>query len=371
MDTSILLAQQAESQKQQIEAIRNLPDDLMAKVKKAGLVKRWATKAVGGEEALVSTVTQTLREMAYYNGSLAWVIGVTCCSSLFAGFIDEKSAKRFFDSPNSMVGGFAGPAGMAKPLAGGFRVSGHWSWGSGITHCSHIVGGVKIVDGDTFKGTGIIFFEPSELELIDNWQVLGLKGTHSIDYRVKDLFIPKDRCFPFPVEKAKVDSPLYRFSFLGALSMSIASIGLGLANRALKEIKDLANFKQPFGQGKPLAKRAEIQIQIGKLEGQYQAANALFNQTISIAEKEVENGPCSIPTKAQIRLASCHATTMAHSVVQEAFNLAGGSAIWASHKLEELIRDMNVVKQHGMTNGLNYRTVGAVLLGQEVPSVLL
>ena len=164
---------------------------------------------------------------------------------------------------------------------------------------------------------------------------------------------------------------LYRFSFLGALSMSVASVGLGLAKRALAEIKHMASTKRPFGQGKPLSKRPEIQIQIGELEGQYQAAIALFNHTIAQAEKEVENAPCSITTKAQIRLASSHATAMAHSVVQNAFDLAGGSSVWQTHKLEELIRDMNVVKQHGMVNGLNYRTVGAVLLGEEVPVVML
>ncbi len=371
MKPYIQIAKLAEERKAEIEANRNIPSDIMEQVKDAGLVKRWATKAVGGEEAAVSEVTQMLREMAYYNGSLAWVIGVTGCSALFSGFIGKESAQAFFSDPHCMVGGFAGPAGVGMLTEGGLKVSGHWRWGSGITHCSHIVGGVKIMDGTTFKGTGIILFKPEELNKIDNWHVLGLKGTHSIDYSTKDTFIPNGRWFPFPVTKATVDAPLYRFSFLGALSLAVASTGLGLAKRAIDELKTLATTKRPFGQGKPLAKRADMQVQIGKLEGQYQAAIALFNQTIAKAEKEVEKGSCSTATKAQIRLASAHSTTMAHTVVQGAFNMAAGSAIWQSQKLEELIRDMNVAKQHGMVNVTNYRTVGAVLVGEDVPSVLL
>ena len=369
--THIQLAQQAEAQKQQIEANRILPTDLIHEVKKAGLPKRWATQTVGGEEAAVSEVTTMLREMAYHNGSLAWVVGVTGCSALFAGFVKEEQAWLLFEDPMSMVGGFAGPAGVAKLVDGGVEVSGHWTWGSGISHCSHIVGGVRLMKGEEMQGTGIVFFEPSEIDMIDNWQVLGLKGTHSIDYQATKVFIPNERWSIFPVAQAVADAPLYNFSFLGALSMSIASVGLGLAQRALAEIKTLATTKRPFGQGKPLARRPEIQQRVGKVEGNYQAAIALFEQTIAKAEKEAVTGPCSIAIKGQVRLASAHATSLAHAVVQEAFDIAGGSAVWQSHKLEELIRDMNVVKQHGMVNGLNYRTVGAVVLGQEVPSVLL
>ncbi len=367
----IHLAQAAEARKEEIETQRNLPTDLMEQVKKAGLVKRWATQAVGGEEASVSSVAQMLQEIAFYNGSLAWVVGVTGCSALLSGFIASESAEALFQNPESMIGGFAGPAGMAQRVEKGLKVSGHWTWGSGISHCSHIVGGVKIMEGEEFKTTGIVMFKPEEIEMIDNWQVLGLKGTHSIDYRAEGVFIPNGRWFPFPVKQAQVDAPLYRFSFLGALSVTVASVGLGLANRALSEIKTLATVKSPFGQGKPLCKRPETQTQIGKLEGTYQAAKALFNQTIAQAEQEVENEACSTTTKAQIRLASNHSTSLAHSVVQGAFDLAGGSAVWQSHKLEELIRDINVVKQHGMVNALNYRTVGAVLLGEDVPAFML
>jgi len=365
------LAQQAEAQKQEIEANRNLPTDLIQQVKKAGLPKRWATKSVGGEEASVLDVTTMIREMAYHNGSLAWVVAVTGCSALFAGFVDEEKAKLLFQDPMAMVGGFAGPAGVAQIVEGGVEVSGHWIWGSGISHCSHIVGGIRLMDGEEFKGTGIVFFQPAEIEMIDNWQVLGLKGSHSIDYKATKVFIPNERWSLFPAAKAISDAPLYRFSFLGALSMSIAAVGLGLAQRALSEIKTLATTKRPFGQGKPLTRRPEIQLRVGKLEGNYQAAIALFEQTIAAAEKEAMAGPCSVATKGQVRLASAHATSLAHLVVQEAFDIAGGSAVWQSNKLEELLRDMNVVKQHGMVNGLNYRTVGAVVLGEEVPTVLL
>ncbi|MEM6966220.1 MAG: acyl-CoA dehydrogenase family protein [Bacteroidota bacterium] len=371
MNTAISIAQEAEQRKTEIEQSRNIPDDVILQLKKAGLVRRWTAKNYGGEQANIATTMKDLQAMAYHNGSLAWVSSVTNCSSLMSGFLPVQMAKKIFENPLAMVGGFAGPAGVAYAVEGGLRVSGKWSWGSGITHCSHIVGGVRLMQGDQMVGAGVVFFEPDEVEFEDNWNVVGLKGTHSIDYSTQDTIIPHGRWTSFPPTKPVIDEPLYRFSFLGALSLSVASVGLGLAQRALDEIKNIAQSKSPFGQGKPLAKRSTAQVTIAKIQGNYLAAQSLFYQTIATTEKEIQEGTCSKATKSAIRLAACHAIQLAVEVVRDAYQLAGGSSIWETNKLEELHRDIHVVSQHGMVANGNYRTVGSVLLGNSVPSFLL
>lgn len=366
-----VLGEEAERRKEEIHEQRNIPVDLMNKVKEAGLVKLWAAKQYGGQEASVSRVAEVLQTLAYHSASLAWVTGVTGCSALFSGFLEEPKAHTLYKNPLAMIGGFAGPAGIATPANGGLKVTGHWSWGSGITHCTHIVGGIMVKKGEDILGTAIAFFLPEEVGMIDNWQVLGLRGTHSIDYKVDDLFIPDDRWSWFPIKKAIINQPLYRFSFLGALSVSIASVGLGIAKRAVDELIAFSKLKSPFGQGKPLSARPEYQMQIAEVYGKYQAAAAIFKETIAQAEKEVLSGPCSIEMKAKIRLSSAQATDLAHQAVQEAYKIGGGSSIWNNNKFSELLRDMNVVTQHGMVSRGNMRTAGAVLLGYKVPEVML
>lgn len=371
INSILSLAQEAENRKYEIESLRNIPKDIIQTAKDLGLVKKWAAKKYGGEQASVLEVTQMLQSIAYYNASLAWVIGVTGCSSLFSGFLPSSMASELFEDSQAMIGGFAAPAGMAQKVEGGLEVSGKWSWGSGITHCSHIVGGVGLMEGEKMVGTAVVFFQPNEIKMHDNWHVLGLKGTHSIDYSTKKVFIPNNRWSRFPLKTPAIDAPLYRFSFLGALSLAVASVGLGLAKRALKEINTLAQTKSPFGMGRKLAQKEAIQVEFGKLQGSYWAATALFQNTIVEAELEAKEGLCSIDSKAKIRLAACHSLQLAEEVVSGAYRLAGGSAIWESHKLEELMRDMQVVTQHGMVSAGNYRTVGAFLLGNKVPEVML
>ncbi len=365
------LAQEAQERKAEIEGNRNIPTDLIDRVKAEGLVKMWAPTSCGGLELQVSDATQMIREMAYYNASLAWVVGVTGCASLFAGYLQPQQAALLFEDRRAMVGGFAGPAGTAVKVDGGLRVSGRWSWGSGISHCSHVVGGVMLMDGGTATGTAIAFFSPDQIEMIDTWDVLGLKGTYSIDYQVDGLFVPDSHWSQFPMPSPQDEGPLYRFSFLGALSLTIAAVGLGLARRAVDEMISLASTKSPFGQGKPLSKRPEHQSTIGKIYADYSSATALYDTTIAAAEAQVLIGACTSDMKAKLRLAAVHAAHLSHRVVQEAYRLGGGSSIWKSHKLEELWRDMNVVSQHGMVSTANYRTCGSVFSGNDVPEVLL
>ncbi|MGB1241348.1 MAG: acyl-CoA dehydrogenase family protein [Chitinophagales bacterium] len=367
----ISLAQEAENRKAEIELLRNIPKDLIQRVKDLGLVKKWTAKEYDGEQASVSEVTQMIQSIAYHNASLAWVIGVTGCTSLFSGFLSPSMAAQLFGDSKVMIGGFAAPAGIARKVKDGLEVSGKWSWGSGITHSSHIAGGVMLKEGGKMIGTAVVFFRPDEIKMHDNWHVLGLKGTHSIDYSAQKVFIPDNRWSRFPLKTPMIDAPLYRFSFLGALSLAVASVGLGLAKRALEEINILAQVKSPFGMGKKLAQKEVVQVEFGKLQGAYLAAIALFQNTIEEAESEAKQGLCSIDSKVKIRLAACHSLQLAEQVVSGAYRLAGGSAIWENHKLEELMRDVQVVAQHGMVSAGNYRTVGAFLLGNKVPETML
>lgn len=371
MEAAISLAKRAEGRKAEIEELRNIPQDIIAEAKALGIVKLWAAKKYGGAQLNISDTMTLLQTMAFHNGSLAWVVAVTNCSSLLSGYLPEPIASSLFAKAEAMVGGFAGPAGVAQKVTGGIQIAGKWSWGSGIDHCSHIVAGARLLNGEEIIGTILAFFLPEEIDFKDNWHVTGLKGTHSIDYSCEETFIPDGRWSFFPLSKPVLEDPLYRFSSLGALSLSIAIISLGLAQRALIEIQNILKTKTPLGQSKPLSKSPLAQEQIGRIAGHYHAAYHLFYGTIAKAEQEANNALSSTQIKSDVRLAACHTTQLAVKVVQEAYRLAGGSAIWKSGKLEELHRDIHVVSQHGMVSESNYRTVGSVKFGNTVPEFLL
>ena len=74
-----------------------------------------------------------------------------------------------------------------------------------------------------------MLFPASEAEMIDTWNVAGLRGTGSHDFEVKDATVPAERSASLITDSPRCDGPLYAFPVFGLLALSIASVGLGIA----------------------------------------------------------------------------------------------------------------------------------------------
>lgn len=366
------IGKEAENRREEIEKNRCISHDLIHSIKESGALRLWVAQAYGGIQSHVQDLSNAIQTCAYYNGSLGWVVAVTGTASLGSGYLPPQQAKEIFGDTHAMTAGWAAPAGKAKKVKGGLQVSGHWAWGSGIRHATHIVGGVMIqAEGEERPQSALAYFDPKDVHFIDNWDVLGLKGSNSIDYEVKDLFVPDGKWIPFPVQKPYIDATLYRFSFLGALSAGVASVGLGLAARALHEIKVLCQQKTPNGASRTLSERPIVHEQIAKMEAKYQSAKLFLESVIQKNWKEAEQGKPSTQTKSELRLASTYTAECCVEIVQQAYKIGGGSSIWEGVKLQELLRDVQVMSQHGLISSSNYEIAGRVAFDLPVNTWLL
>ncbi|MEM7331886.1 MAG: acyl-CoA dehydrogenase family protein [Chloroflexota bacterium] len=364
----------ADTRALEIENKRSLPPDIAEVLLESGVIRLWVAERYGGAQASVESLLDAVETLAYYNGSLAWVAMVTGTAALNSGFLSEEVGHIIFDDPMGMTGGLAAPMGTAVPVAGGLRVNGRWLWGSGTPFCSWIVGVAAVVDKEgkpsqLADGTRmpLVYFPKDQVELIDTWRVSGLKGTASGEYEVKDLFVPDGYWTSFPPTQPQIDAPLYRFPFLGALAAGVASVGLGLANRALDEIKQLGPNKAPRWSVKKLAERPSIQAQVAEAEARYMAAGAFLRQSVQELWSQAEAGPVDVNGRRQLRMAASYATTEAAKVVDAAYHIGGGSSIWESVPLQRLFRDVHVVTQHGIISPQTMEMVGKMGFGLPVP----
>lgn len=365
------VGQEAEARKSEIETNRCIPNDLIIKLKETGILHTWTAAAYGGKQEDILSLVTSIQELAYYNGSIAWIVGVTGTAALGSGYLQPEVAQEVFGHPMAQVGGWAVPAAMAQNVEGGLLVSGKWAWGSGIRHCTHIVGGVIALDKDNKPKSALVYMDPKDVEFIDNWQVLGLRGSNSIDYSVKDLFIPDGKWVWFPSATAAVDAPLYRFSFLGALASGVAGVALGLAHRALDEIKKLSQKKRPMGAKKTLAERPVVHDRIARMEAAYYSAKLFLEASVQDNWKAAEDRKQTAAQKSKLRLAAANAVDVSAQVVRDAYQIAGGSSIWDGVKLQELFRDVNAITQHGLVASPIFEVVGRVSMGQKVNEALL
>jgi alkylation response protein AidB-like acyl-CoA dehydrogenase len=359
------LGKKAEGRREEIENARVLPKDLVQELKQTGILRLWVAKAYDGKESDVISLIDAVQELAYYNGSLAWVACVTGTGSLTSGYLNSSDASDIFSSSEAMLGGFAAPINKAIKVEDGIRISGRWGWGSGTSHCTTVIGGAMIITKESDRPTpAVLLFDPKDVIWHDTWNTNGLKGTGSGDYEVSSVFVPDGRWIPFPVMEAVIDSPLYRVSFNGALAAVVSSVGLGLAKRALDEMKLLAQTKKPVMARKTIAEKPIVQYELAQAEAKYRSAKLFLEKmAVDIYESAKSDNP-DIDTKNQFRMASTHAVAQSAEVVNWCYKIGGGSTIWDTEKLQELHRDMAVLTQHGLIASSNNEMIGKVAFGQ-------
>src|SRR5207245_147906 len=78
------------------------------------------------------------------------------------------------------------PRGKGRPVDGGVVVSGRWAYCSGIVHAGVFFAGCIVESGPP----SVIAMPHDELEILDTWHTLGLRGTGSHDVVADELFVP-------------------------------------------------------------------------------------------------------------------------------------------------------------------------------------
>ncbi len=347
----------------EIEQLRRLPPDLVAALADTGVFKLWVPTAYGGAQAHLRDGLDAIEQVAYHDGSTGWCVMIAATTGLCAGFLPPEHARTIYGPDDAITGGFAMPAGVARPVDGGIRVDGRWSWGSGTDHCTWICGGVRVRDSDPPRAP-VVFFEAADVELIDTWHVSGLKGTASGDYAVHDVFVPAGRWVePTGQLDPVIDSPLYRVSFLGALAIGVAAVVVGLGRRAIDELVALG-AKVPSGSSRSVAERPVVQAQVAAADAAVRSARAFLHATADECWEAAGSGtPPSVEHQRLLRLAATDAVSRCAQAVDICYHAAGGSAIFESSPLQRVFRDTHVATQHGMVAPRTLETLGRLQFG--------
>lgn len=72
--------------------------------------------------------------------------------------------------------------------------------------------------------------------LLGNWDVLGLRGTGSIDYAAKDVFIVDDMVFPIMTAQPQRQQEFFSLGVIGLAAIGHSGWAIGAARRMMDEI---------------------------------------------------------------------------------------------------------------------------------------
>jgi alkylation response protein AidB-like acyl-CoA dehydrogenase len=211
-----------------------------------------------------------------------------------------------------------------------------------------------------------LLFPKSSATMIDVWNVMGLKGTSSDSYSVKDLFVPDDYSFLRESDAERREpGALYRFSMFNMFGVGFSGVALGIARRMLDDFIKLAMVKKPYASTTLLADNNVIQSQVGLSEARLQSSRAYVLETYRRLYREVAQGArFTLEMRMANRIVTCYAIQQAREVMNFVYHAAGASSIFEDSPFERRFRDLNTVTQQGQGQFSNFENLGQILMGR-------
>ena len=181
---------------------------------------------------------------------------------------------------------------------------------------------------DGTPAIGIMFFPAASCEILDTWDSIGLRGTGSHDYAVKDLFVPNGRSVSFRDQPARSE-PLYALPSIALFGTIIAAVSLGIARHAIDILTELAGGGMTTRARGTLKQNAMLQADLGRAEALVRSGRAFLFDALGEAWRVVSSGhKLSLQQRTMLWLASTHATTASTQAVDMMFSSGGSTAVY-------------------------------------------
>lgn len=340
--------------------LRHVPRDVIAQFKRAGIYRAGTPRCFGGDAMAPADFLKIVARIAEVDGSAAWVASFGSANTYLAALPKATQAHIYASGPDQVFAGALYPVQPAVRQDNGWLVNGQWKFASGCMGAEWL--GVGIGGGPGGKPVTAVF-PAQQVEIVENWDVVGLEGTGSHDLRVASQFVADDWTFTRGGEPI-IDEPLYRYPAVCYQAQVHASVNLGLAEAALNIVNDMSGGKVTTTGAPRMADRAYFRIELAQAEAQYRSARAYFFESIeTVYHSILEGNSVTLAQASALRLSAVHAAQVAADVIRTAYRLGGMATIYRKHPLQRIVRDSMVVTQHAFLSSGTYDGAGAVLTG--------
>ena len=266
VDQAIAIAAAAAQQAEVIETTQRLPSSITDAMRAAGLFQLYVRPSVGGPGFDPLTAYRAVEALARGDASTGWLAMVSSTTAWLTGWLDDETLSDMVGQPcDFRVAGSSKPLGTATPVAGGYRVNGRWDFASGIQHANWVMAGCRIFD-DPQRGVGagtppgvrMMFLPAADVQIVETWSVVGMRGTGSHDIIATDVFVPERRA-ALATGAAQTELPIYSQRLLRVCTHGpVAAVAVGTALAAIDDLVALSERPTTLN-AIPLRDRPEVQ----------------------------------------------------------------------------------------------------------------
>lgn len=346
----------------EFQGLGYVPRDFVERLIDLGIYRAATPEAFGGSPVAPADFLHTIEKISVVDGSTGWVASFGCQLVYVGPLPKESLAELFADGPDVVFAGALFPVQHAEPTDAGFLVDGHWKFGSGSMAADVICVGIPGDDSTSGKPRGALL-RPADVEIVQDWDVVGMKASGSFDLVVRGVEVPRERTF-IRGGAPSLDEPIYRYPAITYAAQSLAVTSAGVARAALDHAVKVGAGVAGVTGAPNLADRGYYRAGIARAEAQLRAARAYFFEAAEEAWDAAVAGEVSDELNAHMRLSAAHLARTSADVVNDVIGISGTGPIFNGHPLQRLQGDAMVPQQHAFLSPAVIESAAAVLMGQ-------
>lgn len=363
---------------QEAERLRRLPEATVADLTASGFTDLLVPKRYGGLQGDFPEILDPVRRMAAGCTSSAWTIGFYALHNWMLALFSERAQEEAFATRPFLAPAPLAPTGRGLPAEGGIKLSGRWSWATGVMDGNWIiVGALCGPDGDPAGICPALALLPATDYAIDDvWHTDGMRATGSNDVVITDAFVPDYRLVRVTdiyggtaPGAALHDATTYRWPMVPALALLAAMPALGSAQRvtdicAERLAQRVLPYEGVMQKDKPIA-----QAHLGQARVRLRALRGLLADTVGDIETILAAGDSvPRPVRGDARLAAAHIVHESRAVISALSEASGAGAHFVDNPLQRFKRDVDVISDHVVFDYDTSRELaGALTLGMKIP----
>lgn len=336
------------------EKMRRPDDEAWAAIRETGIFHAFVPKKYGGLEMDPRHFVDVALPLSEACPSTGWVASFCVEHNwLLANFPEEAQDETFGRQSYIIAPAVTVPPGKATPVPGGFRLSGHWRWGTGVMHADWVIASA-LIEGGNGPDMAMFLMPAAEVEVPDTWHMDGMSATGSHDIIVRDLFVPAHRM----VRSATIrdgrgpaskfyNSPLYRIPMAPFLAATAAISAVGAAKATIQLTRERLGGHTKMGADAKQSEKPASQLRLGRATTMARTAEMLirdaFAEGLKLGDLE---GQAQLSGRIATRAQIAYAVGLCRQAILLLCEAGGSTVHRLDNPLQRMLRDVNVISTH-------------------------
>ncbi len=342
------------------EGLRRLPAATVADFRASGLAGLLLPARYGGRQSEFPQILDAVRRMAHGCVSSAWTLGFYMLHNWMLALYGQRAQDEVFAAGPVLCPASLAPTGRGVPTEGGVRLTGRWSWATGVMDADWVMVGAlcatmeATTDAPEAVHPALAVLPAGEVAVEDVWHTAGMRATGSNDVIATDVFVPEHRLVNVvdiyggtAPGAALHDAPLYRWPMVPALALLAAMPALGAAEHVADLFAARLADRVLAYSGVAQKDQPAAQIRLGDARVRLAALRGLLDATAAAIETAVGAGRrVSRAERAAARAAAAHIVHESRSVIADLLEASGASAQFLGNPMQRAKRDVDVICGH-------------------------